>query len=162
MVPGKGPLPCIGMVIGEAPGRVEWQRGEPFVGPSGALLDSALELLDWSRADLYVTNLVKTWPRDDVGATRRPTPVEIDHWRPWLDRELEACSPGAILLLGKTAADSIGASFSDREDGIFTAWHPAYVLRQKSSDPRVLDQWFFQLNPFVLKLRALREQLAGM
>jgi uracil-DNA glycosylase family 4 len=152
MVPGKGPLPSFGLVIGEAPGRVETVRGEPFVGPSGAMLDQAFAVLGISRDELYITNLVKEWPQDEVGATRRPTLEEINHWRPLLDRELEACSPAAILLLGKTAAESWGYVPQMAEDNIFAAWHPAYLLH-RNRELGLWEQWLFQLSPFVHTVR---------
>ena len=159
MVPGEGRLPALGLVLGEAPGRREVELGRPFVGPSGALLDQAFRLLDISREDLYVTNLVKEWPRDEVGATRRPSLEEIERWRPLLDRELRECSPGAILLLGKTAAESWGYTDALIAENIFSAWHPAYVLRTKDTNPKLLDTWFFQLNPFVRAVKSLQAAL---
>ena len=160
MVPGKGPIPALGLVLGEAPGRVETERGLPFVGPSGALLDQAFQLLDISRDELYVTNVVKEWPRDEVGATRRPTPEEIQRWLPVLKHELEQVSPGAVLLLGKTAAESWGYTPDLVERGIYSAWHPAFVLRKMNAENSdILDKWFFQINPFVRTVKELQKAL---
>ena len=159
MVPGEGPLPCLALILGEAPGKVETQLGRPFVGPSGAFLDQALHLLDFDRSEAYITNVVKEWPRNEVGATRRPTNAEIVRWQPVFKEELEACSPGAVLLLGKTAAESWGYTPELAESNIFTAWHPAFVLRKMQTDSEIVSKWFFQLNPFIQTVKDLRQHL---
>ena len=41
-VPGRGAVPSAIMLVGEAPGRSEDLRGEPFVGAAGSRLDDAL------------------------------------------------------------------------------------------------------------------------
>ncbi|MGI3786525.1 MAG: uracil-DNA glycosylase family protein, partial [Janthinobacterium lividum] len=53
------------VLVGEQPGDVEDQRGLPFVGPAGKLLQKALDEAGADRSMLYVTNAVKhfrfTW-----------------------------------------------------------------------------------------------------
>lgn len=153
MVPGEGPLPALGMILGEAPGKVESEQGRPFVGPSGRLLDQALKVLGADRGEFWITNVCREWPRNEVGATRRPTKEEILFWRPMLDAELEACSPAAILLLGKTAAESWGYSPTMTENHIWSAWHPAYLLHSDRKRPELWQQWLFQISPFVRRVR---------
>lgn len=69
-VVGEGPVPCRVMVIGEAPGYQEAKQGRPFVGPSGEKLNEYLTLAGWSRADVYVTNLVACRP-PGIGCRRK-------------------------------------------------------------------------------------------
>jgi DNA polymerase len=152
-VAGEGPLPATGMVIGEAPGARESELGRPFVGPSGALLDQALSMLRISRAELYITNVVKEWPRDERGKTRRPTAAELRFWRPCLQQELDRAQPEAILLLGKTAAESWGYHPQLVQKNIFAAWHPAFLLRS-GGDQGMWEQWLFQIHPFVRAFRS--------
>lgn len=146
-------MPALGLVIGEAPGLKEVEQGAPFVGPSGGMLEQALKLLDIERDTLYITNVVKVWPNDN-GKTRRPNEEELAIWRPILDWELAECSPAAILLLGKTAADACGWSPGDMEVGVYAAWHPAFVLRQ----PGKFEEWMFQLNPWARALLLARDE----
>src|ERR1051326_1918249 len=47
------------VMVGEQPGDVEDQRGEPFVGPAGVLLRRAVGEIGLDPADLYITNAVK-------------------------------------------------------------------------------------------------------
>ena len=47
------------MIIGEQPGRTEVKLGKLFIGPSGRLLDECLSIINISRSDCYITNLIK-------------------------------------------------------------------------------------------------------
>src|SRR5207248_11747010 len=63
-----------------------------FVGPSGKLLDRALEEAGIERDDVYVTNAVKhfKWERGEKSARRihkKPNDAEIRACHPWLDRK---------------------------------------------------------------------------
>lgn len=147
------------MVIGEAPGRTEIAEGRPFCGPSGALLDQAFTLLSFDRADVYVTNVVKHMPTNEIGAIRRPTREEIEQWLPTFKFELARVCPGAVLLLGKTAAESWGWHPGLAEDSIYAAMHPAFVLRTMKEDPSVVDRWFDELTPFVRRVHELQAQI---
>ncbi len=50
------------VLIGEAPGQHEDERGEPFVGPSGFLLGQWWEPLGLRREQFYITNVVRWRP----------------------------------------------------------------------------------------------------
>src|SRR5215210_2149798 len=58
-VMGDGPPEARLVLVGEQPGDQEDRAGEPFVGPAGRLLDSALEEAGIDRTTAYVTNAVK-------------------------------------------------------------------------------------------------------
>ena len=47
------------LLIGEAPGRDEDLKGEPFVGRAGKLLDKMLAAIDLSRKEVYIANILK-------------------------------------------------------------------------------------------------------
>ena len=53
---GEGTRTATVMFVGEQPGDQEDRAGHPFVGPSGRLLDGALERAGLDRRDAYVTN----------------------------------------------------------------------------------------------------------
>jgi DNA polymerase len=53
---GEGPRRAPVMLVGEQPGDQEERAGHPFVGPSGKVLDAALEAAGIDRDDVYVTN----------------------------------------------------------------------------------------------------------
>lgn len=59
------------MLIGEAPGYYEDQKGEPFVGKAGQLLDKIFASVGLSRQkDVYICNTLKCRPPDNP----RPAP----------------------------------------------------------------------------------------
>src|SRR5215470_1516780 len=75
------------VMVGEQPGDVEDQRGEPFVGPAGVLLRRAVGEVGLDPADLYITNAVKHFKFTMRGKRRihqTPDRIEIMACRPWL------------------------------------------------------------------------------
>ena len=51
------------MLIGEAPGKEEDLKGEPFVGRAGKLLNKILAAIDKNRNDgVFITNVLKCRP----------------------------------------------------------------------------------------------------
>jgi DNA polymerase len=100
------------MFVGEQPGDQEDLAGHPFVGPSGKLLDRALEHAGLDRADAYVTNAVKhfKWVPAERGKRRihkTPNATEVRACHPWLDAEIAAVKPRVIVALGATAAKAV-------------------------------------------------------
>lgn len=112
VVPGKGPTTASVVFIGEAPGRDEDARGEPFVGRAGKVLDRAFADLGVSREDVFITNMVKCRPPDN----RRPRRDEIDACAEHLGAELAAVRPKVVCLLGLTAARGLLRIDSDMSD----------------------------------------------
>ncbi|MEM2900122.1 MAG: uracil-DNA glycosylase [Thermoplasmata archaeon] len=103
IVRGYGKEDADVFLIGEAPGAEEEKKGKPFVGRAGRVLDVELERNGISRDEVYVSNVVKERPPGN----RRPTCEEIRVWLPDLLKEIEQVKPRILVLLGKTAAESI-------------------------------------------------------
>lgn len=131
------------VIVGEAPGRHEDQRGEPFVGQSGKLLRSLIayyQLPDY--ADVFLTNAVPYRPPDN----RTPKPAEITACYPLLRADLDRVSGDyracVVLAVGATAAKALGFptqrdAFKHQgeiRDGLptFVTYHPAALLRDQS------------------------------
>ena len=109
---GEGSRTATVMFVGEQPGDQEDRAGHPFVGPSGRLLDGALERAGLDRREAYVTNAVKhfKWVPAERGKRRihkSPNTTEIRACHPWLDAEIAAVTPRVIVALGATAAKSV-------------------------------------------------------
>src|ERR671929_1209813 len=109
---GEGPRNATVMFVGEQPGDQEDKAGAPFVGPSGQLLDAALEQAGIDRREVYVTNAVKhfKWERGEKGKRRihkKPNDAEVAACRPWLDAEIALVRPRVIVCLGSTAAKAL-------------------------------------------------------
>jgi len=139
------------MFIGEQPGNDEDLEGKPFVGPSGRLLDDALEEAGIDRRQTYVTNVVKhfKWePRGKRRIHKKPNSGEIAACRPWLEAEIATVKPKVIVCLGATAAQALlGKDFRvSRQRGEFiesplaqfvmATVHPSSILRAADEEAR--------------------------
>lgn len=133
---GSGPTRSDVMVIGEAPGRYEDEKGQAFVGQSGRFLTDALERAGINRDECYVTNAVNCRPPDN----RTPTKAEIRSCKRWLDYQLAMVKPKYVLLLGNVPLlAALGYSGIRKargkpveKDGVIylPTYHPAYILRE--------------------------------
>ncbi len=87
------------MFVGEAPGRNEDLRGEPFVGAAGKLLDELLASIGLRRAEVYIANILKCRPP----ANRDPAALEIETCSPFLAEQIRLVDPRVIVTLGNYA-----------------------------------------------------------
>jgi len=139
------------MLVGEQPGDKEDEEGEPFVGPAGRLLDRALAEAGIDRSEAYVTNAVKhfKWrPRGNRRLHQTPRAGEIEACKPWLQAEVEAVKPEAVLAMGATAARSLfGTKVKVTKDRgrplesplapvAAVTIHPSAILRLRDHDER--------------------------
>ncbi|HVS99712.1 MAG TPA: UdgX family uracil-DNA binding protein [Solirubrobacterales bacterium] len=107
---GEGPAKARLMLVGEQPGDREGIEGEPFVGPAGGVLRKALLGAGIEVDDAYLTNAVKhfKWrPRGKRRLHQTPRVGEVSACRPWLEAEIAAIRPRAVVALGATAARSL-------------------------------------------------------
>ncbi len=136
LVFGEGNERACLMLVGEAPGREEDLEGRPFVGRAGKLLDQMLSAISLTRAELYITNVVKCRPPGN----RTPEPDEIEACTPFLAKQIRVIRPKIICTLGLTAARTIlatEASLTSLRGRVHTlddikvivTFHPAYLLR---------------------------------
>jgi len=102
-VPGKGNFQSDVIFVGEAPGRNEDKKGEPFVGIAGQRLTIALEEAGISRESVYITNVVKCRPPNN----RVPAISERNTCHDYLQKEITIIKPKIICILGNTAFNSI-------------------------------------------------------
>ena len=102
-VPGKGNFKSDVIFVGEAPGKNEDIKGEPFIGIAGKKLSSALENAGISREQVYITNIVKCRPPKN----RVPTIIERDMCKNYLEKEIQIIKPEIICILGNTAFKSL-------------------------------------------------------
>lgn len=123
------------MFVGEAPGRNEDLRGEPFVGAAGSLFDELLRSIHLDRGDVYITNLIKCRPPGN----RNPLPAEIEACSTFLRQQIELVQPGILVTLGnfstrfilETAESITGLRGAPRRKGsltVFPVYHPAAAI----------------------------------
>ncbi|MBB6450450.1 DNA polymerase [Geomicrobium halophilum] len=102
------------MFIGEAPGEQEAKKSQPFIGRSGKILDTYLEVLGLDRRNVYMTSVVRSRPyrwgeRRPKGEpvmrkiNRKPTEKEIFAHAPLLDYQINVIQPRMIVCLGGVA-----------------------------------------------------------
>jgi len=83
--------------IGEAPGKNEDLKGEPFVGAAGKFLNEMLASIGMERSNIYITNIVKYRPPNN----RDPLPEEKKAFLPYLQAQLEIIQPKIVVTLGR-------------------------------------------------------------
>lgn len=144
---GVGDRKAEWMVIGEAPGEQEDLRGEPFVGPSGQLLDNMLRAVGVKRGQgVYIANVLKCRPPGN----RNPQPDEIAQCEPFLRRQVELVQPRIILAMGRFAVQALlqsqeaigklrGRVHRYGDVPLVVTYHPAYLLRNLADKARAWD-----------------------
>lgn len=139
---GVGPRNADVLFVGEGPGEQEDLQGEPFVGPAGKLLDDMLSIIDLSRENCYIANIVKCRPPRN----RDPLETEQDACIAFLRNQTALLQPKIIVCLGRIAAMRlIRPDFRiTREHGTWTEksgvwmtalYHPSALLRDVSKRP---------------------------
>jgi len=122
--------------VGEAPGRDEDLKGEPFVGEAGQLLDRILFAMELTRDQVYICNVLKCRPPGN----RDPQADEVATCEPFLVRQLAAIKPKIIVALGRFAVQSLlktkipisrlrGEWQTYQGVPLMPTYHPAYLLR---------------------------------
>lgn len=123
------------LFIGEAPGRNEDLRGEPFVGAAGKLLDELLSSIGIHRPEVYIANVLKCRPPKN----RDPLRSEIETCSPFLAEQIRIIDPKVIVTLGNFATRYIldteegitllrGRLFEVMGRRVFPIFHPAAAL----------------------------------
>jgi DNA polymerase len=148
---GVGDRQADWLFVGEGPGAEEDERGEPFVGQAGKLLDAMLDAIDLKRGkDVYIANAVKCRPPNN----RTPEAAETAACWPFLARQIELIQPKLIVALGKPAAQTllqqeikVGAARGHRHDflglPLIVTYHPAYLLRNLTDKARAWEDLCF-------------------
>lgn len=141
--------------VGEAPGKNEDIKGEPFVGAAGKFLNEMLATINLNRSDIYITNIVKYRPPNN----RDPLPEEKTAFLPYLERQLEIIKPKLIVTLGRHSMESFlpGLKISQvhgqpkRYHGqvFLPLFHPAAALYNGGMRQTLIDD--FALIPDILE-----------
>lgn len=127
------------LFIGEGPGFWEDQKGEPFVGNAGKLLDTVLRMIGLPRESVYITNIVHHRPPEN----RDPMPEEISSYGKYLDEIIRIIDPKVVITLGRFSMGKFlpGAYISTihgkvqrvnwrgKEIVVIPMYHPAAALR---------------------------------
>ncbi|MEK7767969.1 MAG: uracil-DNA glycosylase family protein, partial [bacterium] len=131
------------------------ERGAPFVGPAGQLLDQVIQ--EYGFKSVAIGNVVRCRPPGD----RKPHVGEVAACLPYLKEEIRAVKPKIIVCLGNTPLEALTgkagvSSYSGTvvlkvgDITIFSLYHPSYILRMPG-----------QLPLFEQHLRELRKVIDG-
>jgi DNA polymerase len=161
-VPGEGPAQVELMFIGEGPGFYENEQGRPFVGQAGKFLDELLASAGVTRAEVFITNVVKCRPPGN----RDPLPDELSACRGYLERQIEALNPTVIVTLGRysmahflpNAKISSAHGKATWVNGrlVVAMYHPAAALHQPSLKETVLAD-FSHLPEFIQQAKKVQQ-----
>ncbi len=133
------------MIVGQAPGHLSVERGLPFSGPGGRILQGWLVRAGFAPDDfrerIFITALTRCDPGPHPHGTgdRKPSPQELALCRPYLERELELVRPRIILLVGEMAitaflgphrlGDVVGTGVERNGAHLLPLPHPSGVSR---------------------------------
>jgi uracil-DNA glycosylase len=159
-VPGEGPTHAEIMFIGEGPGAREDKLGRPFVGAAGKFLDELLGQAGVTRAEVWITNVVKCRPPGN----RDPQPVEVETCTTnYLDNQIKIVNPSIIVTLGRHSMNKFiqGAKITEihgqmQKVGrrfVIPMFHPAAALHQSRFKPMLLED-FAKLPELLKEARA--------
>lgn len=160
LVMGVGSVDASIMFIGEAPGKNEDIKGEPFVGAAGRFLDEMLGLAGMDRSDVYITNIVKYRPPNN----RDPLPEEKKAFWPFLLQEINIIRPAIIATLGRHSMEYFlpnmkismvhgqpkRIGLGNGKVVILPLFHPAAALYNSSMKQTLIDD--FQSVPKIMEL----------
>ncbi len=148
---GVGDRQADWLFVGEGPGAEEDEKGEPFVGQAGKLLDNMLAAIGLRRGEnVYIANAVKCRPPQN----RTPEAEEIAACRPYLARQIELIQPRLIVALGRPAAQSLlqvevkiaaarGRLHQYQSIPLIVTYHPAYLLRNLADKAKAWEDLCF-------------------
>lgn len=141
---GEGNKNADVMFVGEGPGYNEDKQGRPFVGKAGKLLDKMLFSINFSRKDIYISNIVKCRPPNNRNPYEKECRACIDYLR-W---QFKLIKPKIIVCLGAVASKNIidpkfkitsnrGKWVNKQGIYIMPTYHPAALLRDTSKKREV-------------------------
>ncbi len=136
------------MLIGEAPGRNEDLKGEPFVGAAGKLLDELLASIGLDRSQVYIANVLKCRPPGN----RDPQAEEIAACTPFLREQVRLIDPLVIATLGNFATKFMigteqgitqvrGRLFRVEGRQVVPIYHPAAALYSPDKRQALFDDF---------------------
>ena len=153
------------MVVGQAPGHLSVERGMPFAGPGGVILDRWLRQAGFAEGalhrEVYLSALTRCDPGKNPRGTgdRKPSLPELALCRPYLLRELELVRPQVILPVGGMAIAAF-LGLQRLEDVIGEAFERNGALLLPLPHPSGVSRWLNDAAHQQLLVRAL-ERLAA-
>lgn len=126
-------------VLGEMPSETDDEYGEPFAGKDGNFLCSAFP--NGYEKIVRFNNCCRTRPVDAHGKTRLPNEIEIECFRPSIERDIADTKPLAILATGYVPLRWM------LDDAVLNLRNPVSACRGRRFPVRILDHecWFYPI-----------------
>lgn len=116
-------------LLGQAPGKTEYERRTPFQGDAGKSIKAQFAACGLSNFErkVYQTSVTKCFPGRRPGAPtdRSPSVIEVKNCLPFLKRQLELVKPKLLVCLGGLSwkaflsmQEAADPGFCSREIGI--------------------------------------------
>jgi len=140
------------LIVGQAPGKVEYYTKVPFSGPAGKTHYYLLQQVGLNKQMLPHTNICACYPPGD----RKPIGTEIECCFPRLKQEIQHLSPVLIVSLGEVAMNTLtGMNNIMQQRGRFynllpkyeykckvlCCLHPSFVMRQRQWIPSAVNNY---------------------
>lgn len=121
--------------VGDSPGHHDEQQGHPFAAAVGEKFDLILKAMNLSRAEVYLTHLVKFRPatKNQTTNNRVPTAQEVAAFLPVLAHEMEIIAPQVIVTLGSVPSLAL-CPFGQPLDSLRGTWHVWNGIPLRTSD----------------------------
>jgi uracil-DNA glycosylase len=127
--------------LGEAPGKNEDEKGLPFIGAAGKILDQLLESINLERGDIFISSVIHYRPPKN----RPPKPDEIKAFSRYVDQIIEIINPKIIATLGNFSLKKFlpntkisevhgkaqKITVNGKETILIPLYHPAAVLYKR-------------------------------
>lgn len=166
LVFGEGNPEAEILFLGEGPGYWEDQKGRPFVGNAGLLLNKLLQSIELDRKEVFITNVICYRPPEN----RDPEDSEIAAFKPYIDKIIAIIKPRMIVTLGRFSMGKFlpGVKISsvhgkvhrlkwdERDIIVLPMYHPAAALRR--GDVMLQIKQDFLKIPEILKEKEVLEE----
>ncbi len=152
---GEGDPDSKFMIVAQAPGENEDEKGKMFVGPSGKVLFELLDKVNVKKKDIYMTNLIKCM----LPNNRKPKQDEIEACSVYLDNELNEVTSNIVITLGHYATKYLlkknelklpegpdflkvyGKLFLGKGIKILPLEHPAVILHNEETKEKLQNHY---------------------
>lgn len=137
IVPFHGPEEARLVVIGEAPGATENEKGIPFCGDSGRELNRLyLPAAGLAREDVFVANAVRCLPETGTPSRELVSHCSSHFLAPYV---CQRKTPAVFVALGRVSGE-VMESLMPESRLLVRAPHPAAAMRDESRTGRIMDE----------------------
>ncbi|MCM8785464.1 MAG: uracil-DNA glycosylase [Candidatus Omnitrophica bacterium] len=140
---GSGNINSKLFFLGESPGKKEDEKGIPFCGKAGKILEQLFKSISLERQDVYITSVLKCRPPKN----RNPKKDEIEKCSFYLDKQIEIVNPEVIVCLGRISLNYILKKYFNRKNFLITDLHGKIIEKNGKKIFPIFHPAFAIYNP---------------